>query len=332
MGKIESKIIYVLCPANNKTGGTELLHQLVDELNNLNKKAYIVYYFEGKYDKNNPTPVEFLKYNLKICKLNNIIDNKDNVLIIPEVCLGKHKKFKKIKKAVWWLSVDNFKIMSGYKNRLKRFGFKSFLKHIALNDFFTTKDLLKIDYHLYQSYFAKSFLNKQKIDSGKMFYLSDYINDIYNSDYNINEKENIIIYNPKKGFEFTKKIINYNKTLKWIPIQNMTNMEVQKLMKRAKIYVDFGNHPGKDRIPREAAMSGCCVFTNRKGSAGFSEDVPILDKYKFDDIDSNIEMIVKNLNECLDNYNSNINDFKDYRDFIKNEKNVFKNDVKSIFL
>lgn len=29
-------------------------------------------------------------------------------------------------------------------------------------------------------------------------------------------------------------------------------------MRKAKVYIDFGFHPGKDRIPREAVMCGAC--------------------------------------------------------------------------
>ena len=36
--------LYILCPANRVTGGTELAHQLVDYLIFNRKDAYIVYY------------------------------------------------------------------------------------------------------------------------------------------------------------------------------------------------------------------------------------------------------------------------------------------------
>lgn len=330
MKKIESKKIFVLCPANNKTGGTELLHQFVDELNNIKKDAYIVYYYEGKYNKQNPTPEEFKKYNIKYCRFYDIEDSEENILILPEVCIGKNRKFKKIRKAVWWLSVDNYKVMCGYKNRLKKYGVLSFVKHLFLNDFFNDKDLKKIRYHLFQSYFAQDFLLKKGIKSESMFYLSDYINDIYMNDNEKNNKEDIIIYNPKKGFEFTKKLIERS-NFKWVAIKNMTNIEVQNLMKKAKIYIDFGNHPGKDRIPREAAMSGCCIFTNKRGAAAYYEDVPISDEYKYDDIDDNINIIINKLQECMNCYELNAKNFDAYREFIKNEKKIFKKNVLEIF-
>ena len=48
--------IYVLCPVGTKTGGTELLHQLVYQLNNIAHKqiAHIVYL--GNLNEVKPAP------------------------------------------------------------------------------------------------------------------------------------------------------------------------------------------------------------------------------------------------------------------------------------
>ena len=51
----------------------------------------------------------------------------------------------------------------------------------------------------------------------------------------------------------------------------MTPEQVVDLMSESKVYIDFGNHPGKDRIPREAVINGCCVITGVRGSARFKE-------------------------------------------------------------
>jgi len=63
----------------------------------------------------------------------------------------------------------------------------------------------------------------------------------------------------------------------------MPREEVIKLLQKAKVYIDFDYHPRKDRLPREAAILGCCVITRKRGSAKFFEDVPIPDEYKFED-------------------------------------------------
>ena len=321
----DNSIIYVICPANNKTGGTELLHQLVFQLDRIGHKAYIAYYMEGKYDKNNLTPMEFKKYVRNVCTVSEIEDSKKNIIVFPEVCIGKQRRFRHAQKCVWWLSVDNYSAMLGRMNRLKKYGILSFLKHMWLNDYSSHKDIQKINVHLYQSYFAADFLSKN------MYYLSDYINDIYMNGFSIKDRENIVIYNPKKGIEFTQKLIEKSPDIQWIPIQNMSNKQVWELMQKAKVYIDFGNHPGKDRIPRETAMSGCCVITNRTGSAAYEKDLPIKSCYKFDDIEENVDSIILKIRELLNDYEIYIDDFINYRNFISNEKEKFENDVKDIF-
>lgn len=324
-------VIYVVCPANNKTGGTELLHQLVYSLNDSGRKAYITYYFEGKSQKQDPTPEEFKKYVQNSKKINEVEDDEHNVLVLPEVCIGKHRNFKKIQKCVWWLSVDNYHMTFGRLNRLKRYGFMSFAKHLFLNDYATDNDISLIPVHLYQSYFAADFLRSKGVKNDSMRYLSDYINDIYTGKFEISAKENIVIYNPKKGFQYTQQLIDSAPQFKWVPIQNMTNVEVRQLMDRAKVYIDFGNHPGKDRIPREAAMSGCCVITNRRGSAGYAQDVPIPEKYKFQDSTGNVEKVVDLIQNCFENFDDTVQEFAPYRKFISAEKKQFAKDVREVF-
>jgi hypothetical protein len=36
-----------------------------------------------------------------------------------------------------------------------------------------------------------------------------------------------------------------------------------------------------DRLPREAALAGCVVLTNREGAANYNEDVPLPSEFKF---------------------------------------------------
>lgn len=326
----ENACIYILCPANNKTGGTELLHQLCDELNNNNFKAYMAYYFEGT-NRTQTTPEAFKKYNIKECIYSSIEDNEENIIILPEIAIGMQKHFKKIRKCIWWLSVDNFVETVGFKNRFKKYGILSLLKHIVDNDISTYKDINSINYHLCQSYYAIDFLKSLGITSN-VYYLSDYINDIYMRPFKIHDRKDIVLYNPKKGFDFTEKLIHFSNAITWKPIINMSNEEVLNTLRESKVYVDFGNHPGKDRIPREAAISGCCVITGMNGSARFWEDVPIPQEYKYKKKEENVSAIISKILFCLNNYEDAINDFKQYREYIKSEKKNFTIDLLKIFV
>ena len=182
--------------------------------------------------------------------------------------------------------------------------------------------------HLYQSEYAHQFLLKQGVT--RLFRLSDYVNDSYLCGLEI-EKENIVLYNPKKGYHFTKKIIEASAGLNWMPIENMTTEQVKGLLSKSKVYIDFGNHPGKDRFPREAAISGCCVITGRSGSAAYYEDIPIPDRYKFDQSVKHIFQIISQIQSCLDNYEEEICNFMEYRNMIIQEHEIFIMDVKKLF-
>ena len=318
--------IYVACPGNVATGGPELLHQLVFELNKLGFNAYMFYYEKME---DNPVHMAYKKYDNPYVE--TIEDRKENIFIAPEVVTGMIYNYINIQKVIWWLSVDNY---------YKRFDSPNIIKKIIKNilykvgyfnvyRFEKNNDLI----HFVQSEYAKQHLLKKGINN--IHFLGDYLNELFITQQldNIdNDKKDIVIYNPKKGIEYTQKIIQKANNIKFVPIENMTREEVADLLSKAKVYIDFGNHPGKDRIPREAAISGCCVITGKQGSAKYYEDVAIDNEFKFDDIDENIPKIINKIEDCVINYDENNKKFDFYREKIKNEQNNFIEDIKKIFL
>ena len=98
------------------------------------------------------------------------------------------------------------------------------------------------------------------------------------------------------------------------------------------MYIDFGHHPGKDRLPREAAMSMCAIMTGRRGSAKYDEDVPIPRKYKYDENDTSMRSIVDGVKCLLHNYDTCIDEFENYRNSIKQEKSIFSSQVAAMFI
>ena len=111
----------------------------------------------------------------------------------------------------------------------------------------------------------------------------------------------------------------------------MTPEQVNDTLRSAKVYIDFGNHPGKDRIPREAAMCGCCIITGKMGSAQFFEDVSINEEYKFEDIDENLYDVLDKIKYIFNNYNTEIEKFKQYRKKIMHEYKIFQKEIDIIF-
>lgn len=324
----EKSTIYVACPGFNKTGGTELAHQLVYELNQNKIEAYITYYGHQNLSIN----PAFTNYVTSFKILKDVRDTQDNIIIVPEIRQDILHKFIHIQKSVWWMSVDNYLKNNGVINFYSQSGLLRTLKYILNGQVKIGGRLVdKNVTHLYQSEYAHNFLVSKGINDAKP--LSDYLNPIYfdsNKD-NFSNRESIVLYNPKKGFDYTQKLISNSQNLQWIPIQDMTTTEVHKLLRKSKVYIDFGNHPGKDRFPREAAISGCCVITGRQGSANFYQDIPISDEYKYDSSVENVPIVIDKITECLNEYEIKKDDFEVYRSFIRNEYNQFQTDVKKLF-
>ena len=301
--------IYIDCPAAAISGGAELLHQFSQELTNRNVENYMVYY--GDTD-GSPTPERYRKYNVKIAE--QYKDEAGSVFVLPEVGVHEAQRCKEGKAAIWWLSVNNY-IMC-YRER-----------------FSSTFDIFNVAgqenaFQFVQSQYAKDFLEKYFKITDACF-LSDYINDeiTERAGQNQNTRENICLYNPAKGLaNVTPLIQNSRDDITWIPLQGYSPAEMADLMCQAKLYIDFGGHPGKDRIPREAAICGCCVITNREGSARNEIDIPIPGKYKLEDT-NDIRHTLDCIYDIMDHYGERIGDFSTYRKRILGEKERFGQEV-----
>lgn len=325
--------IYVLCPAYVKTGGTELLHQLVKELNHLGKDAYITYV--ELQESGCPMNQAFSCYVEYYLTEQDVEDSEENILVVPEIYSTMMEKYLLIKKYIWWLSVDNYLMHNSFVDRKRFCGTKSAIKASLTGKLRDKTDLIKTaDLHLCQSQYAIEYAKSIGVAETQIAYLSDYVNDVYlaNSEKQKQlKKEDVILYNPKKGAAFTKKLMENAPELNWVPLINMTTEEVQQRMQTSKVYIDFGNHPGKDRFPREAAISGCIVITGMRGSAKYYEDVRISAKYKFDEMRVPVAEIITQVKECLTDYEGCSRDFEEYRAYIAREKTQFAKDVKRIF-
>lgn len=334
--------VYVQCPRNVQSGGAELLHQLVSFLRDNGTDAYIVYYNGTDC---NTVPTEYQKYNISIA--DSIEDSEHNISVLFEPLFYQAAENTKIQKILWWLSVDNlFRCGFDFLNIReiakwsKMLALKIFIERslaIVLkgkNLFKNTLSLKRLSelnvLSAYQSEYAQHFLQANGFK--EMVPLKDYINVEYCGDFSVKNRENIILYNPKKGYDFTKKLIKATPDLKWVALENMNRKQLVDVMNKAKVYVDFGFHPGKDRFPRECAMNGLCIITGIRGSAYYFEDVWIENKYKFNENKVKISSIVSCLRSVVNNYEKDIDDFSFYRSQIAKEKEEFETQALSIFL
>jgi hypothetical protein len=288
--------VYINIPAQAIAGGVESLFQLADAINNVGGESIVIW--DVNYGQ--PIPDKYQHYNIKHSL--PVEDSPENWVIYPEVWTEKINTYKYMKKAIWWLSVNN--------------------NHGKFTDFSNNEIT-----HFYQSFYALDYL--QKNGTYQNLPLFDYIPSVYtDSTFDINKKENIVCYNPVKGLEITNGVKRLNPDINFVPIVHMSEHQIIELLKRSKVYIDFGGHPGRDRIPRESAILGNCILTNHNGSAKYYNDIPINYKYKTEDITKIGDLI----RECFNNYENTINDFSLYRLNIRQQKEQLYNLSKQYFI
>lgn len=302
-------MIYILCPANYASGGPELLHQLGYKLNLLGYVADIFY--SNKKENVNPVCPQFEKYNVPITE--DAYESLNNLVILPEIGIPMIHSLKGFTCVVWWMSVDNAQYT------------EKDIEYMRNN-----KNIL----HLVQSQYALDFLQNTLNIKDNIYYLSDYINsDFFASIDNAEDtaRADIVLFNPKKGISKTLELIaKSDYRIKWQALSGLTPEGMRDVMKSAKVYIDFGHHPGKDRIPREAAICGCHVITNKKGAAKNNIDVPIPDCYKFDENCVSLD-ILGTIYELIEHYSEKRADYQSYLDMISNEFIEFEKDIVKFF-
>jgi hypothetical protein len=318
-------IVYILAPSNSATGGPELLHQLAYKLRLNNIDARMVY-VPFNMDDEKKIHKNYLVYNPVVA--NEVIDNSKNILIVPETRTYFLSYYSNVQKVIWWLSVDNYTVeINKSKNRLS-----SLLNFNKFFSVYQSRSRSNVAVHLVQSQYAFEFLRSFNIHN--IVKLSDFLRDDFismSAHINILNKEKIILYNPKKGIEYTRVLLRNYPHFNWLPLQNMTPDEVVKTMLKSMIYIDFGNHPGKDRLPRECAVLGCCIITGKQGSAANDLDVSIPKEYKFDSVENHEEIVLK-ISNIFENFKFHYNHFEDYRKRISNEESEFDSAIKQIFV
>lgn len=318
------KKILIVCPAGAISGGPEALHQLASHMNSLGLKAYMCYL---PFTHKSLTPQSYERY---MTQTSPYEDSRDNLIIFPEVfpMLALNVKYAQV--GLWWLSLDNFlerRYVSSFYDKIRYFkrviqGRRPWGGAQAL------KKLLHFSQTEHSSLYLRSFGIEPTplIDSINEDFLTKRYLD------RIEEKQDLILYNPTKGWKVTYKIIEAFPNWKFEPIKGLDRDQLTEKLFQAKLYIDFGHHPGRDRLPREAAMHGCCIISGKLGSASNDIDLPIPSQYK---IDSNSPRFIKRFEEItsqiLENFPSHYAQFNSYREWLMEEPQIFRKQIENFF-
>ena len=338
--------IYVLIPYGLVTGGPDALHQLVYYLNNLEFSVCAVYLGASK---NEEIPKQYKTYIKDYSLIDEVIDDKDNIIVIPEFISYFKKDFKKSRVFIWWLSVDyNLNKTSFFykmfffftiplrliKNRRKGYrGILSNFKNAIKKEKYSFKNETNNVAHLCASYYAYDYVSSR---SKNRFYLciepiSKFFLEKSSDGISYSNREDIVLYNPAKCGEFVEKIIERAPNIKFVALKGMSQSQLIDYYKKAKVYIDFGPFPGAERMPKEAVLFGCTILTGKNGASAFYGDVPISDNYKIESKIENITLIISKIGYMIENYESIILDFEDYKNTVLKLEDNFINQLKEIF-
>lgn len=257
-----SKPIYILCLQNVRTGGPEAIHQLSDALIEQGFQARMVYYDwnqiaaleqsapqSGYYFGARSNEIEeYARYKVSIA--DGVPNVPEVIVVLPETLCHLAPKFDKATVLIWWLSVDN--------------GFGA-LSRVNLNHL-RARNVR----HAYQSRYAERFIKSLGLAIAGA--LSDYTADLrpYAPLLPFSERPKLVLFNTNHKVvadwrAIVAEVWKLDPEIECIPVGG-TRQGIAAMFARARVYVDLGTFPGKDRMPREAAMMGCIPLVDVCGA------------------------------------------------------------------
>jgi len=277
--------LVVVCPANAVTGGPEAMHQLVHTANHVERGSAAILYWPFAP---HTTPQPYQHY---VCpKILRDQVPEDALVVFPEIWPEMASTFKN-RCALWWLSVGNFGT-HGQRN------------------------LDKISLHLCQSEYAWDHVR----DKGKRMMLTDWVS----VQPVLRERQPQVVVNPAKDAGLLRPFVQSGR-FQVAELGGMDSLGVSEVLHASKVYVDFGRHPGRDRLPREAALAGCLVMSTYIGSATYWEDMPLSNWYKFETLDE----VIGKVAELMDRESPSASQLV-YQGWVAKNRSVFEREVKEL--
>jgi len=332
--------VFILYPAGVRTGGPEALFQLCDALISVGVEARMVP-LDGTRGFDDTAYDDYQRAFAQ-----EVPDEDDVVVVLPEIAVSRARGYARARVVIWWLSID---FAEPYRHRLEvARGERSVvgravrLLHVAspwrpeLPER-VVRRLLRSVSHCAQSTYAVTYLLAHEGVVAND--LSDYIHSAARSPEEPAPSRarvpRSVAYNPAKGAVYLDALRELAPDITWRPVQGMTRAQVTQLLGEVEAYVDLGHHPGKDRIPREAALEGCVVIVARRGSAAFPQDVPIQDALRVT-VSPTVAETAESARRVLETVLADPEPWRrgqdEYRRQIRGQEEVFRREVQRIFL
>lgn len=274
----------LICPKGVRTGGPKDLHQLLQAIRDVYNSEAVLCDIDGSLSgrESNQPHIEYTKFQPIWIEASSITEL--DILVLPETHLKYARNFPENLIVIWWLSLYNG--LSSYNKRVIRrldnFPKSSTTYPIILN-LITVGHRIKLRYlklilsrkliHVSQSVYAHQELNRAGI---KSIYLRDYLDDYWltpRKAFN-SADSNLVLSNGAKNKQIIGKLARDPRfaNFKFELLSGLDQSELEAKFRQSVAYVDFGYHPGKDHLPREAAAIGIPLVLNTRGAASNSLD------------------------------------------------------------
>lgn len=314
--------LQVVAPAHSVTGGPESLHNLVSLANRLGYAAEMVYH---PYATGIEVPSAYRHYETPVGTLR---DEPGVLIVFPETLCMQALRIRHAAAAIWWLSVNHFALTKYHSLYDKLRYLRSAIKgNRPLRGVRGMRRVL----HISKSAYDRDYLAARGVRSHALagpisrFYLQRLTPD------ELAGKRNLILYNPRKGLQLTAWLRARLPQHSFVALAGLEEAGMRQAYLSAKLYIDFGHHPGKERMPREAAASGCCIITGRRGSAANNVDIPIPERFKIDERDPLLfDKFAAAVTEVFDHFARVSAEFEPYRSVIFGEPDIQADDLHRI--
>jgi hypothetical protein len=335
-------IIYILCPGNVVTGGTEALHELRYYLDMSGYRACLSY-----YDGCSSPSEKYLKYNPLLVPLEAIEDAPHHVLIVPEIVTHLLGHYIRITKCIWWLSLSFYDggdivFNDGIIRRVKKTILRSAPFLHKLQSVFRKKlypgrkmpiryYMNRTDFYLCNSKFTYDYV-KTRSENVKMFVQPlglDFLR-LDTPELSSVHRIDTIPYNPARPSAIMQKLLQ-REDLQFVPIKGLGVSEVIELFRKSKLYIDFGLFGGPERLPKESVLNGTMLLVGRRNAAKNEFDVAIPEQFKIEDWDNEQEVVGK-IKWMLEHYDELIDEFEFFRKKIAGLEESFIRTIKDVFI
>ncbi|MDE5592496.1 MAG: hypothetical protein K2I75_01025 [Clostridiales bacterium] len=275
-------------------------------------------------------------YSPQIISYKDIEDSEKNLIITPETGTVYLKYYKHARKLIWWLGVHLYFKFKENGNRIKdavKHVLNCFIKNRTPYIYSCPMPITDSVYHACGSQYAYDFLiSKQKNIKpsmlvepiSKQFYDAGMATNLQSS-----ERDDVILYNPSKPSRLMEKLL-LRDDLKFRPLKGFTPEELVNVYRGAKLYIDFGEFSGPERIPKESVFNGTCLLVGKRNASVNDFDIPIPQQYKIEDFE-NEQLVVDKIKYILQNYDECIGDFNGFRTKIQNLETTFKEQINNVF-